>query len=86
MSGNKNSFNKENLRELVRTPHLVQQALRDYEKLSDEKVIEQFQSGDLVSFDVLVARYKEQLTNFVFNFVGFEKYTTVITFFHIKFP
>jgi RNA polymerase sigma-70 factor (ECF subfamily) len=70
MSGNKSSFNRENLRELVRTPHLVQQALRRYEKLSDEKVIEQFQGGDLVSFDVLVARYKEQLTNFVFNFVG----------------
>lgn len=70
MNREKNNFKKENLRELVRTPHLVQQALKSYEKLTDEKVIEQFQRGDLVSFDVLVARYKEQLTNFIVNFVG----------------
>lgn len=66
----KSLIKKEDLRELVRTPHLVKQALKNYQKLTDEDVIRKFQQGDLVAFDVVVARYKEQLINYVYTFVG----------------
>ena len=69
-SKSKSVIKKEDLRELVRTPHLVKQALKSYEKLADEEVIKKFQQGDLVAFDVVVARYKEQLINYVYTFVG----------------
>lgn len=69
-SKSKGPIRKEDLRELVRTPHLVKQALKNYQKLSDEDVINKFQQGDLVAFDVVVARYKEQLINYVYTFVG----------------
>ncbi len=39
-------------------------------KVSDEKLIAQFQKGDLQAFDVLVHRYKDQLLNYVYRFVG----------------
>ncbi len=54
----KHDLISESLRELVRTPHLVRQALKNYQKLSDEEVINRFQEGDLVAYDVIVARYK----------------------------
>lgn len=37
---------------------------------SDEDLIERFQKGDVYAFDLIVQRYKEQLLNFVFRFVG----------------
>ncbi|MFQ5864903.1 MAG: RNA polymerase sigma factor [bacterium] len=37
---------------------------------SDEELIERFQRGDLYAFDLIVKRYKDQLLNFVFRFVG----------------
>ncbi|MCR4437861.1 MAG: sigma-70 family RNA polymerase sigma factor [bacterium] len=37
---------------------------------TDEELIAKFQNGDLYAFDVLVRRYKNQLTNFVCRFVG----------------
>ncbi len=37
---------------------------------TDEELIAKFQSGDLYAFDVLVRRYKNQLMNFVYRFVG----------------
>ena len=37
---------------------------------SDEDLIERFQRGDLYAFDLIVKRYKDQLLNFVFRFVG----------------
>ena len=37
---------------------------------SDEDLIERFQKGDLYAFDLIVKRYKEQLLNFVYRFVG----------------
>lgn len=37
---------------------------------SDEELIERFQKGDLYAFDLIVKRYKEQLLNFVYRFVG----------------
>ena len=39
-------------------------------KPSDEDLIERFQKGDLYAFDLIVKRYKEQLLNFVYRFVG----------------
>lgn len=71
MSGEKKTpMDDSNLRELIRTPHLVRRALKSYQKLSDEDVIERFQGGDLVAFDVIVARYKEHLINYIMSFVG----------------
>ncbi len=37
---------------------------------SDEDLIERFQKGDLYAFDLIVKRYKDQLLNFVYRFVG----------------
>lgn len=37
---------------------------------SDEDLIEKFQNGDLYAFDVIVKRYKNQLLNFVYRFLG----------------
>ena len=40
------------------------------DKVTDEELIAQFQKGDVQAFDVLVRRYKDQLLNYVFRFVG----------------
>lgn len=61
---------KVDLKDLIRTPHLVRQAMVSYQQLSDEDVIRLFQQGDMAAFDVIVGRYKEQLLNYVFQFVG----------------
>lgn len=39
-------------------------------KVTDEQLIARFQQGDVQAFDVLVRRYKDQLLNFVYRFVG----------------
>jgi len=47
--------------------------MRDDEKgskPSDEDLIERFQNGDLYAFDLIVKRYKNQLLNFVYRFLG----------------
>ena len=44
-----------------------QTAVRD---LSDEELIANFQRGDVAAFNVLVGRYKDQLMNFVFRYLG----------------
>jgi RNA polymerase sigma-70 factor (ECF subfamily) len=38
--------------------------------VTDEQLIARFQQGDVQAFDILVRRYKDQLLNFVFRFVG----------------
>lgn len=38
--------------------------------ITDEELIEKFQNGDVYSFDMLVKRYKDQLMNFVYRFLG----------------
>lgn len=58
------------IKELIRTPYLVQNAMREYQTLSDEEVIDRFQKGDLAAFDVLVGRYKEPLIRFILQMVG----------------
>ncbi len=40
------------------------------EQASDEVLIARFQQGDVQAFDVLVRRYKDQLLNYVYRFVG----------------
>lgn len=40
------------------------------EKVTDEILIAQFQQGDVDAFDLLVRRYKDQLLNYVYRFVG----------------
>ncbi len=37
---------------------------------TDEDLIERFQRGDLYAFDLIVKRYKDQLLNFIYRFVG----------------
>jgi RNA polymerase sigma-70 factor (ECF subfamily) len=38
--------------------------------VTDEQLIARFQLGDVQAFDILVHRYKDQLLNFVYRFVG----------------
>ncbi len=38
--------------------------------VTDEELIEQFKNGNLYAFDVLVKRYKDQLVNFAYRFLG----------------
>lgn len=39
-------------------------------KPTDEDLIERFQNGDLYAFDLIVKRYKNQLLNFIYRFLG----------------
>lgn len=39
-------------------------------QVSDETLIERFQNGDLYAFDLIVKRYKNQLLNFIYRFLG----------------
>jgi RNA polymerase sigma-70 factor, ECF subfamily len=38
--------------------------------ISDEELIQRFQNDDLPSYDLLVKRYKDQLLNFAYRFLG----------------
>ena len=42
----------------------------DRKTVTDEQLIAKFQQGDVQAFDILVRRYKDQLLNFVYRFVG----------------
>ncbi|MBN2412917.1 sigma-70 family RNA polymerase sigma factor [candidate division KSB1 bacterium] len=37
---------------------------------SDEELIKKFQDGDLYAYDLIVRRYKDQLLNFAYRFLG----------------
>ncbi|MDZ7289847.1 MAG: sigma-70 family RNA polymerase sigma factor [candidate division KSB1 bacterium] len=39
-------------------------------QLSDEELIEKFQRGNLYAYELIVKRYKDQLLNFVYRFLG----------------
>lgn len=39
-------------------------------KISDEELIEKFQHGDIYAYELIVKRYKDQLLNFVYRFLG----------------
>ncbi len=38
--------------------------------LTDEELIRKFQEGDLYAYDLIVRRYKDQLLNFAYRFLG----------------
>lgn len=38
--------------------------------MSDEDLMSQFQEGAVEAFDILVSRYKDPLTNYIYRFVG----------------
>jgi RNA polymerase sigma-70 factor (ECF subfamily) len=40
------------------------------DNITDEQLIAKFQQGDVQAYDVLVRRYKDQLLNFIYRFVG----------------
>jgi RNA polymerase sigma-70 factor (ECF subfamily) len=64
-----NLIRRDEIKKLVKTPFLVQEAMRTYGNLTDEQLILRFQEGDLAAFDVIVGRYKEPLISFVIQFV-----------------
>jgi RNA polymerase sigma-70 factor (ECF subfamily) len=39
-------------------------------KISDEDLIEKFQRGNIYAYELIVKRYKDQLLNFVYRFLG----------------
>jgi len=39
-------------------------------QLTDEELIAEFQHGNMEAFDLIVGRYKDQLTNFVYRMLG----------------
>ena len=39
-------------------------------KPTDEELIERFQNNDIYAFDLIVKRYKNQLLNFIYRFLG----------------
>jgi RNA polymerase sigma-70 factor (ECF subfamily) len=39
-------------------------------QFSDEELIEKFQRGDIYAYELIVKRYKDQLLNFVYRFLG----------------
>ncbi len=49
---------------MVKTGH------RKSEKYPDEDLIKNFQQGDLEAFDAIVRKYKDQLLNFAYRFLG----------------
>ncbi len=42
----------------------------DIKKLTDEELIFRFQEGDITSYNEIVARYKDRLTNYIYRYVG----------------
>ncbi|MFC1732728.1 RNA polymerase sigma factor, partial [candidate division KSB1 bacterium] len=43
---------------------------KDDKSPTDEKLIEQFQKGDYYAFEQIIRRYKDQLVNFAYRFLG----------------
>ena len=39
-------------------------------KISDEKLIERFQKGEIPAYNELVFRYKDRLLNFIYRFLN----------------
>ena len=39
-------------------------------EMSDEELMSQFQEGTVEAYDILVSRYKDQITNYIYRFVG----------------
>ncbi len=52
------------------TPYMSEENKTTDKQPTDEELIERFQKGDLYAFDLIVKRYKDQLLNFIYRFVG----------------
>jgi RNA polymerase sigma-70 factor, ECF subfamily len=60
-------------RKLVRTPRVQTPRRKHFpilNQMCDEDLMEHFQQGTLEAFDILVARYREPLSHYIFRFVG----------------
>ena len=58
---------------LVRKSRSRHPSSRYYDQLvqmSDEDLMSQFQAGTVEAFDILVSRYKDPLTNYIYRFLG----------------
>lgn len=44
--------------------------IEELQQLSDEELMQRFQADDIECFNILVERYKNQLLNFIFRFIG----------------
>jgi RNA polymerase sigma-70 factor (ECF subfamily) len=49
---------------------MTKETTLERKKVTDESLIARFQKGDIQAFDTLVRRYKDQLLNYVYRFVG----------------
>jgi len=49
---------------------MTEKTTLERKKITDEVLIARFQDGDVQAFDTLVRRYKDQLLNYVYRFVG----------------
>ena len=43
---------------------------QELSQMSDEDLMSQFQAGVVEAFDILVSRYKDPLTNYIYRFLG----------------
>lgn len=43
---------------------------KDFSEFSDEKLMFESQNGDNKAFDIIVQRYKDRLTNFIYRYIG----------------
>ena len=63
-------------RTIVRTSQSADTPNKLFEELSqmsDEDLMSQFQAGVVEAFDILVSRYKDPLTNYIYRFLGDER-------------
>ena len=49
---------------------MTKETTLERKKITDETLIARFQKGDIQAYDTLVRRYKDQLLNYVYRFVG----------------
>lgn len=49
---------------------MAEELQKEHPSPSDEDLIERFQQGDIYAFELIVTRYKDQLLNFVYRFLG----------------
>jgi RNA polymerase sigma-70 factor (ECF subfamily) len=49
---------------------MTKETTLERKKITDETLIAKFQKGDIQAYDTLVRRYKDQLLNYVYRFVG----------------
>jgi RNA polymerase sigma-70 factor (ECF subfamily) len=48
----------------------AERRMKVLKEMSDEDLMQQFQAGSVEAFDLLVSRYKDPLTNYLYRFLG----------------